>query len=225
MKLGLYGGAFNPIHRCHLVVAETVREQLALDRVLFIPTGDAPHKPSAELMPAGDRLEMVRLATAGTPYFQVTDVETKRAQKAYSIDTIRALRQQFPSDTAFTFIIGLDAFLDIPNWKDPEAVLSACDFAVVSRPGSSFQSLQGLPFFARGDIERLKQLDHGSPGTARFDLKSGRILWAVSIPPCHVSAKDIRRRLRAHEDLGNTLPEAVQSYIVEFIQKGGGPAL
>lgn len=225
MKLGLYGGAFNPIHRCHLVVAEAVREHLGLDRVLFIPTGDAPHKPSAELMPAGDRLEMVKLAIAGAPYFQVTDIETKRAQKAYSIDTIQALKQEFPTDTGFTFIIGLDAFLDIPNWKDPEAVLAACDFAVVSRPGSSFRSLQDLPFLAAMDTGRLEQLDSGVPGIARFDLKTGRILWGVSIPPCHVSAKDIRRRLRAHQDLGNTLPEAVRSYIVEFIQKGGGPAL
>jgi nicotinate-nucleotide adenylyltransferase len=224
MKLGLYGGAFNPIHRCHLIVAETVREQLGLDRVLFIPTGDAPHKPSAELMPAAARLEMVKLAIAGTPYFQVTDIETKRAQKAYSIDTIQALKQEFPSD-ALTFIIGLDAFLDIPNWKDPEAVLSACDFAVVSRPGSTFRSLPDLPFLNRIDTGRLEKLDRGELRLARFELKTGRILWSISIPPCDVSAKEIRRRLHAHQDLGNTLPEAVRSYIVEFIQKGGGPAL
>jgi nicotinate-nucleotide adenylyltransferase len=225
MKLGLYGGAFNPIHRCHLIVAETVREQLALDRVLFIPTGDAPHKPSAELLPAVDRLEMVKLAIAGFPYFQVSDIETTRPQKSYSIDTIQALKQQFPSDTAFLFIVGLDAFLDVPNWKDPEAVLSACDFAVVTRPGSSFRSLEKLPLLAITDAEALGKLDSGEVRVARFDLESGRALWGLSMPPCHVSAKDIRRRLRAHQDLGNTLPEAVQSYIVEFIQKGGGSAL
>jgi len=78
MKLGLYGGAFNPIHRCHLLVAETARTRLGLDSVLFIPTGGPPHKPPSDFIPAKHRLEMVRLAIAAYPYFQLSDIETRR---------------------------------------------------------------------------------------------------------------------------------------------------
>ena len=225
MKLGLYGGAFNPIHRCHLVVAESARDRLELDRVLFIPTGDAPHKLSSELMPAVHRLEMVRLAIASAPYFQASDIEILRPEKSYSIDTVHALKQQYPAGTEFVFIIGLDAFVELPSWKDPEGLLSACDFAVVSRPGSSFRALGDLPFLRIEDTRALERVDSGDAKVARFPLQSGRAVWALSIPPCEVSAKDIRRRLRAHQDLGNTLPESVQSYILQFIEKGGGSPL
>src|SRR5207247_9113446 len=89
MKLGLYGGAFNPIHRCHLLVAETARTRLGLDSVLFIPTGGPPHKPPSDFIPAKHRLEMVRLAMAAYPYFQLSDIETRREAKSYTIDTVR----------------------------------------------------------------------------------------------------------------------------------------
>jgi len=82
MKLGLYGGAFNPIHRCHLLVAETARSRLGLDTVLFIPTGDPPHKPPSDFIPAKHRLEMVRLAITPYPYFQLSDIETRREAKS-----------------------------------------------------------------------------------------------------------------------------------------------
>jgi nicotinate-nucleotide adenylyltransferase len=225
MKLGLYGGAFNPIHRCHLVVAQTAHQRLGLDRVLFIPTGDAPHKPAGELMAAGDRLEMVKLATAPFPYFEVTDIETRRTEKSYSIDTVRVLTQQYPAGTEFVFIIGLDAFVEFPNWKEPEALLSMCDFAVISRSGTSFGALAGLPLLDIRDSPALAALDSSSDRVRPFSLKNGHTLWTISMPPCEVSAKDIRRRLLAGESLADNLPESVHSYILRLIKKGGGSPL
>ena len=184
MRLGLYGGAFNPIHRCHLVVAEAARSRLGLDTVLFIPTGDPPHKPAAEFFPAEHRMEMVKLAIAPYPYFQVSDIETQRADKSYSIDTVRELQQRYPPETEMVFIIGLDAFLELPAWKEPEALLSTCDFAVVARPGHTFLSLKQLPFLGVQNESLLMQIDAGKVDLARLPLKSGRALLVIRIPPC-----------------------------------------
>ena len=213
MKLGLYGGAFNPVHRCHLIVAEAVYRRLGLDAVLFIPTGDPPHKPFSEFIPSAHRLEMVRLAIAPYPYFQVSDIEMKRPTKSYSIDTIREIQQRYPADTELVFIIGLDAFLELPTWREPEALLSTCDFAVVGRPGCSFSSLDEFPFIAVQTEGQLARIDRGELDLAKVPLKSGRTLWIIRIPPCEVSGKEIRNRLRNRQDLENFLPAEVESYI------------
>jgi len=184
-----------------------------LDTVLFIPTGDPPHKPASEFFPAEHRLEMVKLAIAPYPYFQVSDIETRRADKSYSIDTVRELQQRYPTETEMVFIIGLDAFLELPAWKDPKALLSTCDFAVVGRPGRTFLSLRELPFLGVQNESLLMQIDAGEVDLARLPLKSGRALLVIRIPPCDVSAKDIRSRLRNRQDLENTLPAGVESYI------------
>ena len=110
LKLGLLGGSFNPIHNGHLTIARLVHNRLRLDQMLFIPTGDPPHKRDGSLAPAKDRYEMVRLALTGTPFFQLSDIEIRRTGKSYSIDTIRELQRQFGSSAELYFLIGLDAF-------------------------------------------------------------------------------------------------------------------
>ena len=223
MKLGLFGGAFNPIHRCHLQVAEAVRSRLALDTVLFIPTGDPPHKPPTDVFPASHRLEMVRLAIAPYPYFQLSDIETRRPAKSYSIDTVREIKDSAPPETLLVFILGLDAFLDLPGWKDPDRLLAACDFAVVSRPGHRFTSLDKLPFLVIEDPAPLERLDRSEGEMAALRLTSGRTLWAIAIPPCPISAKDIRNRLKHKQSLENLLPPPVESYIFKHLILGGSP--
>lgn len=223
MKLGLFGGAFNPIHRGHLQVAETVRNHLGLDTVLFIPTGDPPHKPPADFFPASHRLEMVRLAIAPYPYFQLSDIETRRPAKSYSIDTVREIKESSPPETQLVFILGLDAFLDLPGWKDPDLLLATCDFAVVSRPGSLFTSLAKLSFLVIEDPALLERLDQSEGEVAAFRLSRGRTLWALAIPPCPISAKDIRNRLNHRQSLENLLPPPVESYIFKYLISGGSP--
>ena len=222
MKLGLFGGAFNPIHRCHLLVAETARTELGLDSVLFIPTGGPPHKPPSDFIPAKHRLEMVRLAIAPYPYFQLSDIETKREAKSYTIDTVRTLKETYPPDTHLVFIIGLDAFLELPSWREPARLLENCDFAVVSRAGFQFKSLEKLPILGMTDSDQLARLDAGQLEKYAFRLKSARSLWALAIPPCEGSSQEVRRRLKSKQSIENLLPTAVESYILEYLSGAGG---
>ena len=222
MRLGLYGGAFNPIHRCHLLVAETARNRLGIETVLFIPTGDPPHKPSSDFIPAAHRLEMVRLAIAPSPYFQVSDIETRRPATSYTIDTVRELRAIHPTDTRFIFIIGLDAFKQIPSWREPECLLELCEFAVVSRPGFLFKSLKNLSILGIEDAAPLERLDAGQGAVQEVRLTSGKSLLGLPIPPCNVSAQDIRTRLKHRQNLENLLPAGVESYILKHHILGGG---
>ena len=222
MKLGLYGGAFNPIHRCHLLVAETARSRLGLETVLFIPTGDPPHKPPSDVIPAAHRLEMVRLAIAPSPDFQVSDIEIRRSAKSYTIDTVRELHTIHPDGTRFIFIIGLDAFKELASWREPEHLLKLCDFAVVSRPGYLFKSLENMPILGIKDTAQLERLDAGLAEVQEVRLKSGKSLWGVPIPPCNVSAQDIRKRLKRRQNLENLLPAGVESYILQHNLFSGG---
>jgi len=222
MRLGLYGGAFNPIHRCHLLVAETAQARLGLETVLFIPTGDPPHKPTPDVIPAAHRLEMVRLAIAPYPSFQLSDIETRRPAKSYTVDTLRELRKIHPADARFVFIIGLDAFKDLPGWKEPERLLELCEFAVVSRPGTLFKSLEKMAILGITETAPLDRLDAGLVEVAEVRLKNGRSLWGLPIPPCDVSAKDIRNRLEHGQSVENLLPATVSSYILQHNLFSGG---
>jgi nicotinate-nucleotide adenylyltransferase len=222
MKLGLYGGAFNPIHRCHLLVAETARSRLGLDTVLFIPTGDPPHKPPSDFISAKHRLEMVRLAIAPYPYFQLSDIETRRETKSYTINTIQGLKSTYPPDARMVFIIGLDAFLQLPSWREPERLLESCNFAVISRAGFQFKSLEKLSILGLTDPDPLTQLDAGQREQYEFRLKSGRSVWALAIPPCEVSSQEVRRRLKSKQSVENLLPTAVESYILRYHSGAGG---
>jgi nicotinate-nucleotide adenylyltransferase len=213
--LGLLGGSFNPIHNGHLTIACLVRDRLHLDQVLFIPTGDPPHKRDGSLAPAKDRYEMVRLALAGTPSFQLSDIEIRRSGKSYSIDTIRELQRQFGSSTELYFLIGLDAFLDFPNWKEPTELLRACRFVVVPRPGQSFRSLAFMPLLPALDAQALNQLDAGVLPQLDIEMPSCKGIICLPIPPCSISASDIRQRIRQKTTQANMLPPPVESYILQ----------
>ena len=222
MRLGLYGGAFNPIHRGHLLVAEAAHTRLGLETVLFIPTGNPPHKPMSDVIPAAHRLEMVRLAIAPYPSFQLSDIETRHSAKSYTVDTLCELRKTYPADTRFVFIIGLDAFKELPSWREPERLLELCEFAVVSRPGTLFKSLEKMTILGITETAPLDRLDAGRVEVAEVRLKNGRSLWGLPIPPCDVSAKDIRNRLGHGQSVENLLPATVSSYILKHNLFSGG---
>lgn len=215
MRLGIFGGSFNPIHNGHLAIANQVCEKLQLHRVLFIPTGEPPHKRDQSLAPAKDRYEMVRLAIAGTPSFDISDIEVQRRGKSYSIDTIRELRRQYGPTAKLYFLIGLDAFLDFPSWKEPEALLHACRFVVISRPGQSFQSLARLSMLPTLDPHALAQLDAGNMTRWDIAIPSCPGIICLPLPPSAISASDIRQRVQRKAALANVLPPSVESYILQ----------
>jgi nicotinate-nucleotide adenylyltransferase len=213
-RVGLLGGTFNPVHNGHLAIARQTRDALALERVVFIPTGDPPHKPHEALASAGARYEMVRLAIASDPSLSVSDVDVRRAGKSYSIDTVKILQEQFGPQTQLYFLIGLDAFLEIPTWRDPETLLSLCSFVVLSRPGLSFQALSALPLIPRLPQASLVDLDAGR--SVRLDVSVGaQSLICLRLPPSNVSASDIRARLARGGSAANLLPPTVESYILQ----------
>ena len=213
-RVGLLGGTFNPVHNGHLAIARQTREALALDRVVFIPTGDPPHKPAQGLAPAKDRYEMVRLAIASDPLLAISDVEVRRPGKSYSIDTVRILQREYGKDTCMYFLIGLDAFLELSTWRDPETLLTLCSFVVLSRPGLSFQTLATLPFIPRLPQASLVDLDAGR--SARLDAAVGpQSLICLRLPPSDISASDIRAKIARGAPTANLLPPPVESYILQ----------
>lgn len=214
MKIGLFGGTFNPIHNCHLTIAAQIRERLSLDQVLFIPSGDPPHKPEDGLAPASHRLEMVRLAIAADPAFAVSDIEVQRPDKSYSIDTVRALRHHYGSATELFFVIGLDAFLEIPSWKRAPDLLQLCHFAVVSRTGLTFAPLADRPPLPPIPRQALASLDDRTQDRLDVPLAGGTRLTLLRLPPCDISASDIRRRIRGRMSVASLLPAPVESYIM-----------
>ena len=213
-RIGLLGGTFNPIHNAHLAIARQAREMLALDRVVMIPSGDPPHKPSNGLASAKDRYEMVRLALASDPHLAISDVEVRRSGKSYSIDTVRLLQQEYGNETRLHFLIGLDAFLEFPTWHEPETLLTLCSFVVLSRPGLSFQALSTLPLIPRLPQASLTDLDQGR--AVRLDVPIGlQSLICLRVAPSTVSASDIRGRIARGASTANLLPPAVESYILQ----------
>ncbi len=214
-RLGLFGGSFNPIHNGHLAIARAVRERMKLSRILFIPTGDPPHKQNQSLAPAPVRFEMVRLAIADTPVFTVSPIEVHRTGKSYSIDTVREIRGQCGRSCQLFFIIGLDAFLEFPTWRAPDEILKMCHFVVVPRPGRSFTTLAEIPLFKNQDPEPLGQLDVGIIDRVEIMIPEALGITCLSIPPCPISASEIRRRVRNGRPLVNMLPLSVESYILQ----------
>jgi nicotinate-nucleotide adenylyltransferase len=215
MKIGLFGGTFDPVHRCHVAVATQVRDRLHLDRVLLIPSGDPPHKPPGALAPAFHRLAMVRLAVAGEASLEVSELEIQRPAKSYSIETVRTLKDQYGPGADLFFLIGLDAFLELPTWKDAPSLLSLCHFVVVSRPPCRFAGLRALPVLPSLDPAALAHIDSQGQGRLDIPLPGGTSLILLALPPCEASATDIRRRLRERLPLSNLLPASVESYIMQ----------
>ncbi|MCL6580693.1 MAG: nicotinate-nucleotide adenylyltransferase [Firmicutes bacterium] len=187
------GGTFDPIHVAHLVAAEAALEQHRLDRVVFIPTGQPPHKPTDRLTPAEHRYQMVALATASNPRFEVSRVELERPGPSYTVDTLERLRLLYPPSTDFFFITGTDAILSVETWREPERLFSLCRFIAAGRPG-----------FSRHEAERELR---------RLEEKFGVTILEVECPALDVSSSDIRRRVAEGRSIRYLVPELVEAYI------------
>ncbi len=215
MFIGLLGGTFNPIHNGHMHIANYVYNTLTLDRVIFIPTGDPPHKLATSLAPAHHRLQMVKLATEPFEPFVVDDREALSPTVSYSIDTITDLKNTFPRETRLGFIIGLDAFLELPSWKQAPHLFELCHFIVCSRPGVTFTQLQSLPFLSSTSLSSLQSLDQQNATRLDIALPSEKTITLLSVSPCEISASLIREHVALKRPIGAWLPPTVESYIIQ----------
>src|SRR3954452_3797843 len=203
-ELGILGGTFNPPHIGHLVMVQDALDQLGLERVVLMPVAHPPHKEAPEDPGAAVRLELCRLAVAGAPHVEVSDLEIKRGGASYTVDTLRALHEHVP-EHELTFIVGGDMAHSLPSWREPEAVLDLARLAVAERDG-----------LRREDIaERLDPL-HPGDRVAFFDMT--RI---------HLSSSAIRDRVAAGRPIRYLVPdlviEAIRSHRL-YRQDAGRPA-
>lgn len=211
MKLGIFGGTFNPIHYGHLTAAEEVREKLGLNKIIFVPSGNPPLKDK-ELADAKHRYKMVKLAISKNRSFAVSDIEYKKKDKSYSVDTLERLRRLYPGAMLY-FIAGIDAFIDIPNWWQPERLVSLADFIVVSRPAFKFIDLASSPYL-KINKNILKNLDNAKFENYKTKLKSSRDIIMMRITPVEISATGIRKLIKRRKSIKYLLPEEVESYII-----------
>lgn len=191
-KIGLLGGSFNPIHTGHLLLAESARDQYGLDKILFIPAGQNPFK---ELDIKGNhRLQMVELAIASNPCFEVLTIELDRPGMTYTIDTIEQVKKIYP-DSEFYFITGADIMFEITLWKGAPELLSSVNFITTFRPGYSHHKL---------DL-RIEELE---------EIYSARI-HKLFTSEMDIASSDIRGRVKNGYSIKYLLPDAVEHYIHE----------
>ena len=214
-RIGIFGGTFNPIHQGHLRIAGEVLEQLSLDRVIFMPSGEPPHKKDSDVVTPDHRLEMVRLAVRSHEKFEVSTLEVDRKGPSYSVDTVKELRSLLGRETELFFIVGIDAFLDVMTWKRPEELFSLCHFVVISRPGYRFSDLKGLPPLQGTPVSSLASLDRCEIRSLEGPLSPRSRLFLQTVTPCDVSATELRQRIGQGEDLKNLLPEPIKLYILK----------
>ncbi len=211
MKIGIFGGTFNPIHYGHLRAAEEVRERLDLTKIIFIPSKDPPLK-TRKLIDSEHRYKMTELAISGNNLFEISDIEYKRSGKSYTVHTIEKLRNIY-QDADLYFILGIDTFLEISNWWHPERLISLIDFIVISRPSFKFINLLSSPYIPKPK-HVLESLDKAEIELCPIKLKSKRELIAFRIPLIEISATEIRRLMLEGKSIKYLLPESVESYII-----------
>ena len=187
MRIGVYGGAFDPPHAGHLIIAEGVLEACALDTVLFIPYTIGPHRPAGPAVPSTHRLAMLRLALEGRPQFRIDDREIQRGGTSYMIDTIRSLYDELP-EAELVLIIGSDQLTIFAEWREWRAILELAVVAVIERPGHALS---------------------GGPPELRERMVT------VPIPPQTLSSTLIREGISAGDDISHLVSPAVLRYIEE----------
>jgi nicotinate-nucleotide adenylyltransferase len=193
MKIGIMGGTFNPIHNGHLIIAEDVREQCGLDMVLFIPSGQPPHKPDTEVIDAQYRYEMVRLAVENNPFFEASRIEVDRNGLTYTINTLQELKRIYGKGVDFYFIIGADIVEELPTWREFRQVFEMCEFIAVLRPGYDNSAFENA-------IEKNRK-DFG----VRIRQVQSRLV--------DISSSDIRKRCERYGSIKYLVPDSVEEYI------------
>lgn len=191
-RVGIMGGTFDPIHIGHLVTAEAVRIEYKLDKVIFVPAGNPPHKQEAFVTPALHRYIMTVMAVYSNPHFAVSAIEMERLGLSYTIDTVMGLISQYGEQTDFYFITGADAISELPTWSRIDELLGLCHFVAAARPGCLSMIDDVIKYFGIRGRQRIHRL---------------------ATPELEISSTDIRDRVKKGRSIKYIVPEAVESYI------------
>lgn len=188
------GGTFDPVHMGHLVVAEEVRYQLGLDEIIFVPAGQPWLKADRRVSPAAQRLEMVSLAIADNPLFKISTIDIDSPGPTYTVDTIDRLKGEIGVEVRIFFLIGSDALVDLPRWKEPSRLVQLCRLVAFNRPGT--------------DLPSLGWLESVVPGVSHS-------ITFVDVSQVDISATQIRQRAARGDSLQGLVPLTVERYILE----------
>jgi nicotinate-nucleotide adenylyltransferase len=193
MKIGIYGGTFDPVHYGHLLLAEQCREACRLDEVWFMPTGSPPHKQGWEISDATARREMLEIAVAGLPQFKVSTLELDRPGPHYTVETLAEIRRTRPGDELF-LLIGGDSLGEFATWREPDRIAEQATIVAVNR-GRETIDLNGVR-------------------AALGERVAGRV-QVVTMPGVDISASDLRQRVAEGRSVRFQTPRGVEQYIVE----------
>ena len=209
MNIALFGGTFDPIHSGHVQAAHAAARKFRLDRVLFIPTGKPPHKHGDRLTSFAQRFGMVGLACAGDPRLipSILEAPTPEGKPCYSIDTVRKVRRSLHKGDRLFFLIGVDAFLELPFWKEYRRLLDLVDFIVVSRPGFDANEIRKV-------VEAITPSGGMSnkPDTIPLRRSTLHVLRGVHMP---VASHAIRKAIGLGRSVTGLVPPLVEEYIVK----------
>jgi nicotinate-nucleotide adenylyltransferase len=185
VNIGVFGGTFDPPHTGHIVVAEQVRQQMNLEKIILVPCAIPPHKRERQISPGAHRLEMLRLAVKNHPGLDISTYELDRGGVSYTVDTLTELRRRMP-DASLFLLVGMDNIVDFATWRDPDRILRLAHLVVMTRPGFPVES-------------------------GMFDGKSN--VSVCEVTAVDVSSSEIRRRVSRGEGIHGLVPDPVEQYI------------
>jgi len=219
MRIGIMGGTFDPIHLGHLRAAEEIYWAFDLDKIIFIPSSQPPHKDENKVASALHRYEMVSLATIFTPYFSVSSIEIDRPGRSYSVETVKELLKVYGKDAVLYFIVGVDAFLEISTWWNAKELLGLVQFIVTARPGWRLDDVEKSL-----SKEQRQRLDNPRFRYVRIsEIESDReikipqrgLVLLVEVTSLDISSSEIRQLVEEGRSVRFLVPDTVAAYVAK----------
>lgn len=194
-RIAVLGGTFNPIHNGHLIIAEMIREEFNLNKIIFIPSGRPPHKKADEISDVEHRYNMVLSAVHSNPTFEVSRIEIERTGYTYTVDTVKELKEIYGEGTLLYYLIGADVLYDLLTWKNCEEVFKLCQFIVALRPG----------YKEKDFMEQIKYL------SINYLAK----IHTRNVPLIEISSTLLRQKIKEGKSIRYLVPQAVEDYIIK----------
>ena len=219
MRIGIMGGTFDPIHLGHLRAAEEIYWAFGLDRIIFVPAARPPHKEEVVAASAMHRYEMVSLATVFTPYFTVSPIELQREGKSYSVETVREFQRLSGPDTNLYFVVGVDAFLEMSEWREAKELLTLARVIVTARPGWRLDEVEQLLAPEQRQLlgyPTFKYLKVSEVDPERVEeAPAPRQVLLVEVVSLDIASREIRQLVEEGRSIRHLVPDTVAAYMAK----------